>query len=293
MALSMPIVKPKLPDAATQYPNGSVPRSQLWQVEPDQTDLHELLFWMVAIMMRALHFAARVEAGYILATTGRNRTLFQQYEGFCGSQARYEPCTSAQYWAAKPFGRGKTWSAQARFDVQSQLRAQGHNVTVPNSTYWRKRKLPNGTYPATAAVPGTSNHGAACSDDMALRVNGKVIGLTYAVIQWLYANARRFGFAWELKSEPWHVTTIAGNILPEEVKRYQNVMAAPVLSKGDTGPYVMVLQAQLNGHGHTLTVDGQFGQKTKDAVVWQEGKWRQPQDGLVDADFWWMVGKGP
>lgn len=286
MAFAMPITRPVLPTGAKAQPNGDIPLVLLGQVD-GRTDPRFMLWASVAVMMRALHFAARVEAGILLRTTGRYRTLRGQWDIFAGGNARYEPCSYAQYLAAQVFRRGKTWSATTRADVAARLR-----VTIPNSTWWRKIKFSDG-YRATAAVPGTSDHGAACADDLAEEHDGdtQVEGLRASVLQWLYANAGRFGFAWSMRSEPWHVHTIAGDTTPAEVTRYLQVVAAPELAAGARGHFVSWLQAQLNNQGHTLTVDGRFGSATLAAVLWQQGVWHQSQTGVVGPDLWWMLGK--
>lgn len=287
MALAMPITKSNLPTAARAQPNGAMPAHLLAQVD-ERTSPPFLMFWMVAQMMRAMHFAARVEAGIQLRTTGRYRTLYQQYVIFCGPNRRYEPCSYAQYVAAQAFKRGKSWPAADRAAVAKLL-----GVFIPNSTYWRKIQQPSGGYPATAAVPGTSDHGDGGADDLAEEYDGDkpVEGLRSSTLQWLYANARRFGFGWQLKSEPWHVASIAGDVMPAEVVRYLQVIAAPELAVGAAGPTVVWLQTQLNRFGHNLTPDGKFGPATKRAVLWQQGVWKQSQTGVVNADFWWMSGK--
>jgi hypothetical protein len=292
MALSMPITKSNLPTAARAQPNGAIPRHLLAQVD-ERTEMPYLMWASVATQMRAWHFAARVEAGIQLETTGRYRDLWTQYRVFCGDQRRYEPCSYAQYLVAQTGRRGKVWNAPDRATVASRLAALGHPVNIPNSTYWRKIQYATGGYPATAAVPGTSDHGDGGADDLAEEYDGDkpVEGLRSSTLQYLYATGARFGFGWAMKSEPWHVHSIAGNTTPAEVLRYLAVIGMPTLSKGATGFNVVWLQAQLNNHGHKLVVDGQFGNATLSAVLWQQGVWNQPKTGVVNADLWWMLGK--
>lgn len=65
---------------------------------------------------------------------------------------------------------------------------------------------------ALAAVPGTSNHG-----------DGLAIDLRYntAILAWLLANARRFGWSWEEQSEPWHLHYYTGDFIPQAVRDYE------------------------------------------------------------------------
>lgn len=63
---------------------------------------------------------------------------------------------------------------------------------------------------APLASPGTSNHGWACACDIwNVGQNGR--------LEWLLANAERFGWSWEVQSEPWHIRYVLGDRLPEGV----------------------------------------------------------------------------
>jgi hypothetical protein len=55
---------------------------------------------------------------------------------------------------------------------------------------------------AGAAVPGTSNHGWGLAIDLH-SPNQKTI-------EWLLANADKYGFSWESQSEPWHIRYYKG-----------------------------------------------------------------------------------
>lgn len=61
---------------------------------------------------------------------------------------------------------------------------------------------------ATAACPGTSNHGYAGAID---KGNGP------AWHAWLEANAGRYGWEWELRSEKWHLHYWPGDDIPQAV----------------------------------------------------------------------------
>jgi hypothetical protein len=88
-------------------------------------------------------------------------------------------------------------------------------------TYWQK---PN---TAMAAVPGTSNHGWWCADDLAEVVNGSLVGLRSSTVQWLYATGATFGFTWETTSEVWHVDWACGDVLPQAVLDFEAPTPAP------------------------------------------------------------------
>lgn len=60
---------------------------------------------------------------------------------------------------------------------------------------------------AMAAIPGFSNHGWGLAVDVwNVGQNGR--------LEWLLENAARFGFSWEVQSEPWHLRFILGDDLP-------------------------------------------------------------------------------
>lgn len=61
---------------------------------------------------------------------------------------------------------------------------------------------------APVAVPGTSNHGLAIAVDIAN---------VAMVLNWLIANAARYGWSWELEVEPWHMRYVAGDSIPAAV----------------------------------------------------------------------------
>lgn len=91
----------------------------------------------------------------------------------------------------------------AVFRARYQLKPiPGRPVRRWNGELWYQK--PN---TAAAAVPGTSNHGWGLAVDIwNVGHNGR--------LEWLLENARRFGFAWELESEPWHIRYILGDDLP-------------------------------------------------------------------------------
>ncbi len=189
MPTPMPIVKVKLPSVLSQYENGRVPESQLDTVESTRT----ALVWKMAILpargMRALHAEAK-KHGIILSSTGRGRTYTQQEQLF---RTRY----TTTYLPGRPY---KIW----------------------NGVRWYQKP---GV--AMAAVPGTSNHGWWCADDLAEVVGGVTMGLRASTVEWLFNNAGRFGFAWETTSENWHVHWIAGDTVPQAVLAYEDSLNPP------------------------------------------------------------------
>jgi hypothetical protein len=88
---------------------------------------------------------------------------------------------------------------------------------------------------ATAAVPGTSNHGWGLAIDSAWDKDlsdglgpDDAVGITsHPGWSWLLANAERFGFSWELQSEPWHLRYVAGDAVPAAVLAFEQPTPAP------------------------------------------------------------------
>jgi hypothetical protein len=71
---------------------------------------------------------------------------------------------------------------------------------------------------ATAAVPGTSNHGLALADDFITSTRWQT---------WMVANAGLFGWSWEIQSEPWHLRYVTGDQIPRAVLAYEAGLKPP------------------------------------------------------------------
>lgn len=79
---------------------------------------------------------------------------------------------------------------------------------------WYKQNDENGDPYATAAVPGTSNHGLGLAVDVANAAGRRLV--------WLEANAVRFGWSWEtVPEEPWHLRYVTGDTIPPAVLAYE------------------------------------------------------------------------
>ena len=225
MVLSMPIRRPLLPSTINGQVNGAVDASLLNWVESNRTGSVWLMADLPARSMRAVHARAR-EAGIILTSTGRGRTLAQQWSIFGGGAARYRPVSSEEYTAAPPANR-KFWGL-LDYVTPSGERAPGRisvgktlGIAIPNSSFWIKIKNVNGGFPATAAVPGTSNHGWWCADDLAEIVDGRLVSLRPSTVQWCYANLPDFGFHWETTAEQWHVHWTNGDWLTQATLEFE------------------------------------------------------------------------
>lgn len=101
---------------------------------------------------------------------------------------------------------------------------------------------------APAAVPGTSNHGWGLAVDVALDADGDESfewppkSLDRRALTWMLNNAHRYGFSWELQSEPWHLRYVVGDNIPEAVLQAEGGGTTPatptpqthVVVRGDT-----------------------------------------------------------
>lgn len=66
---------------------------------------------------------------------------------------------------------------------------------------------------APMAAPGSSNHNLGIAVD---------VWSAYGERQaWMLANCGRFGWSWEVQSEPWHIRYVAGDKVPPAVKTWK------------------------------------------------------------------------
>lgn len=144
--------------------------------------------------MQALHLHARA-SGWEMKTTGRGRPLARQTAAFLERMTpTYDPAVNTQE-------DSRTVVLDQR-DIHPQL--------IPGRRWYKRRGV------AAVASPGTSNHGFRSADDTALELDGDpdAEGVTEAFIRWLIPLAHQFGWTWELQSEPWHLSWIAGDDIP-------------------------------------------------------------------------------
>lgn len=84
-------------------------------------------------------------------------------------------------------------------------------------TWWLRAGM------ATAATPGTSNHGWGLAVDIGDELDGDpgTEAITTATVNWLAANAATYGWSAELQEEPWHWRYWAGDNPPPAVAAHQ------------------------------------------------------------------------
>lgn len=239
-----PVAPAAVPPWVKEFENGRLPLERLTQVAP--LGPGGLLVPEAVEPWRAFQEAAR-RAGFTLTMTNAYRTYDQQVNLF---RQRYDTTDNG--------GKTKIWNGV---------------------TYWQKPKT------AMAATPGTSNHGWAMGIDMALNrydMRATQVESVPAFMIWAVANARQYGWSWEVQSEPWHVRLVeydkAATSAPAARPAQQRLTAptgvpAPELVRSPTNPppvneEVRALQSILIAQGWaTFTkADGRFGEATELAV---------------------------
>jgi peptidoglycan hydrolase-like protein with peptidoglycan-binding domain len=135
---------------------------------------------------------------------------------------------------------------------------------------------------APSATPGTSNHGWGLAVD--------VHTASGARLDWLKANAPRFGWSWEgtpgsAGFENWHIRYVDGDTIPAAVAYFEGPTGprypgTPV-KQGSTGDAVSHVQRKVGAR-----VDGDFGPATHTRVVaWQNAN-QLKADGIVGPVTW-------
>jgi hypothetical protein len=180
--VTLPIAPVKLPADLAGQPNGQIDKTLLTDVGPQGMLHHTAARAWLAIVADA------AKNGLPLTYTygGTYRTLTQQTLLF---ESRYSPSGTG--------GGCKTYKGQQWCKKSSNL--------------------------ATAAVPGTSNHGIGLAVDSAAGTSpANATGISsHPKWAWFRANAERYGFSWELQSEPWHIRYVTGDTIPQAVLDYE------------------------------------------------------------------------
>lgn len=194
-----PVVKPRV---LQNQSNGDLEPSLLKPIGDRTSVLAVVADWYKVLQgeffkARGRHLSFTYGGGY--------RSWAAQHSLFL---SRYEKVSYLTY-AVTPADRRKVWPAELG----------EHRAANPSKSYWRKKVIgtrPDGTkiYPATAAVPGTSNHGVGLAIDLAIGTPQYAQPLNAGDRAWLEANVDRFGFSYESTSEPWHIRYYVGDTCP-------------------------------------------------------------------------------
>lgn len=129
-----------------------------------------------------------------------------------------------------------------------------------------KKRQANGLCPATAACPGSSNHGWGLAVDVGTELDGDVgaEGIDGMTIAWLSAYAWDYGFSWSLlPEEPWHIQYCTGDIAPQAVFDFWNPIVPPPPPPPDTIEDMSVIK-RVEGSTATLNINGNLATWVRD-----------------------------
>lgn len=225
-------------------------------------------------------FSEARKAGFDVRHVGDYRPFKQQLNLFL---ARYQPATLTTY----------TLTSSAHRKIWNQADQYGYKTK-----YWVKKKNPNGSYPATAATPGNSNHGWGLALDIAQELDGDPApeSITQNFVQWLIRNASRYGISAELQSEPWHWRYVAGDRIPQAVYDFETGVEpappTPIILKYPGQPILLGSRgdaAKIVQHVVGAKVDGWFGPQSVEALRdWQRSRGLEA-NGVCDERVWKLM----
>lgn len=269
---TLPIAPMTLPSTLAGQKNGLLPDHLLAEIGVGRARMEKT----AARAFRAMFHEAR-KNGFDPRHVGDYRSYEAQKQLFL---SRYKPVSLAVY-TVTPSSRCKRWPD-----------APQHGF---NSTYWVKIQRADGSYPATAATPGMSNHGWGLALDIAQELDGDSApeSISGVFVQWLIDNAKRWGISAELQSEPWHWRYVAGDAIPQAVFDFENGVespaTAPIVLRYPGTPIRLGSQgdaAKIVQHMIGAKVDGWFGPQSVEALKdWQRSRNLTP-DGICGPATW-------
>lgn len=296
--MAYPVVSVTLPADLVNQPNGKLSSSVLTAVAfPGRSGarLHTLAARAFAALAAACYLATGVTLS-VTSVVDAYRDFNNQLRTFT---TRYKPVSWLTY-SLTPSSRRKKWDNAKAFGY--------------DSVYWVLIQNADGSYPAMAAVPGTSNHGWGLAIDVCWWKDGRAVGIYGSPAwSWLLANAATYGFSWEAQSEPWHIRYVKGSDLPQAVLDFENptpqpewppfvpewglfglwpwATGKPTLQVGSKGDAVRYLQGvlKLRANQTHIVVDGDFGTQTADAVMKLQAFFGLTVDGIVGPKTWGAV----
>lgn len=174
---------------------------------------------------------------------------------------------------------------------------------------------------ASAATPGTSNHGMGRSRDLAVMLAGHTApnSLRTSDVTWLATHAPMCGIYFEVASEDWHATDYDGDEVNDWVRNWgkpdQGEPTPPALPpfnpvSGNWSLYPFdkskatlrlkdppmcsdlvayfqgVLRVKL---GYAIGNDGWFGEKTQSFAIWFQASNGLTADGIVGPKTWAVI----
>jgi LAS superfamily LD-carboxypeptidase LdcB len=274
--MTLPIAPAVLPSDLNGQPNGNLDISLL-------VPLHE--------RGKLHHLAARAWRALVVEAGKQGLPLTFTYGGMYRPYADQESLFRQRYTTSYIAGASRKWW---------------------NNQWWYLR--PGN---AMAATPGTSNHGLGLAIDTAfdkdpsdgLGPDDAVAITGHPQFGWFRDNVARFGFSFELQSEPWHIRYVAGDAVPTAVKAFEDSINRPPFDPangkwgtfptqkkratklGDTGNRVAYLEGVLKLKlGQDIkNVNSDFGDATEKAVRNVQKFFKLPVDGWVGPTTWKVI----
>lgn len=278
MSFNLPIAPMKRPSTLAGKENGKLPSNLLVPIGIGNAVMEKT----AARSFIAMFDEAR-KAGFDIKEVGDYRTFQEQLNLFV---SRYMPVEKIVF-DQLPRDIKKVWEDAGKYGY--------------NSPYWAKKRI-NGSYPATAATPGASNHGWGLALDVAEEYDNDTAPdpIRAAFVNWLIANAGKYGISAELQSEPWHWRYVAGDDIPIATQLYEQgtTPSKPTpkptptpstppsypgtpIKLGSKGDAVKLVQAKVGA-----TQDGDFGAVTEKRVKAWQTKNKIKADGIVGQVTW-------
>lgn len=205
------------------------------------------------------------------------------------------------------------------YDQQSSLFNQRYTKTysagintLDDQRTWNGVKYYKRLGVAAVATPGTSNHGWGLAVDTAIDADGDLEfewppkSLHSGALNWLLTNASKYGFSWEIQSEPWHIRYVTGDTLPAAVMAYESASKPfdpakgqwgtwpskkkPNTKIGSTGDHVKYLKGVLKlKAGQDVNLNGIFSIGTSKAVKNVQKFFKLQVDGNVGPETWKVI----
>ncbi len=113
----------------------------------------------------------------------------------------------------KPTSAGDTYRSLAMQRAGFLVRYQKEPIPGASTRTWDGVKWYLKPGNAPMAVPGSSNHNLGIAVDIWSASDER--------LAWMLKNCARFGWSWEVQSEPWHIRYVAGDSVPEAVKAWK------------------------------------------------------------------------
>lgn len=185
--MALPIRDVVWPAALAGQSNGRLAADRLVSV-PGQAQGATVTLVAVASRSWLALCAAAKAAGFILKATGGG----DSYRSYAAQESLFR----SRYATSNTGRESKVWGGVR---------------------YWLRAGM------ASAAVPGTSNHGLGIAVDIAVELDGDPgpESITTQAVDWLVAHAHEYGWSAELQSEPWHWRYVDGDTIPTAVTKFE------------------------------------------------------------------------